>query len=295
MLAFGATGYWLEGGVAAIGGGLSSAYLVRSSFGRIDTDQLNLGLMYLMFGLVMLSARAKTTLFSFIWAVAAGVTANIFMSWYGKAELIWMAIVAYTWLLIVLRKDLKITALCLLSFFALSPVDLPNPFSSAYLNEKIEFIGFLFPNTLETITETARISVTEILISATGSLEMGLVCLSGLALWAIRHPVMAFAYGPLAAFAFVFDLPTGTNAKTMADEKHRAKVLALYIAKPKERKRLYKFSPGYADLDEHQIKDLLKNFNRKRSGDKIFQELVEHYQRLAMEDAFDFSKYFASP
>ena len=44
---------------AAIGGGLSSAYLVRSSFGRIDTDQLNLGLMYLMFGLVMLSARSK--------------------------------------------------------------------------------------------------------------------------------------------------------------------------------------------------------------------------------------------
>ena len=94
---------------------------------------------------------------------------------------------------------------------------------------------------------------------------------------------------------FAFDLPTGINAKTMADEKRRAKVLALYIAKPKERKRLYKFSPGYADLDEHQIKDLLKNFNRNRSGDKIFQELVEHYQRLAMEDAFDFSEYFASP
>ena len=94
---------------------------------------------------------------------------------------------------------------------------------------------------------------------------------------------------------FVFDLPTGTNAKTMADEKRRAKVLALYIAQPKERKRLYKHSPGYAGLDEDQIKDLLKNFNRNRSGDKIFQNLVEHYQRLAVEDTFDFSEYFASP
>ena len=81
----------------------------------------------------------------------------------------------------------------------------------------------------------------------------------------------------------------------MADEKRRAKVFALYIAQPKERKRLYKFSPGYAGLDEDQIKDLLKNFNRNRSGDKIFQNLVEHYQRLAMEDTFDFSEYFASP
>ena len=61
---------------------------------------------------------------------------------------------------------------------------------------------------------------------------------------------------------FVFDLPTGTNAKTMVDEKRRAKVLALYIVQPKDRKRLYKFSPENADLHEDQIKDLLKNFNR---------------------------------
>ena len=31
-----------EGAVAGLGGGLSSAFLVRSSIGRIDTDQLNL-------------------------------------------------------------------------------------------------------------------------------------------------------------------------------------------------------------------------------------------------------------
>lgn len=43
ILCFGATGYWLEGTVAAVGGGLSMAYLQRSSIGRIDTDQLNLG------------------------------------------------------------------------------------------------------------------------------------------------------------------------------------------------------------------------------------------------------------
>ena len=40
--AFGVAGYWLEGAVAALGGGLSFAYLSRSAAGRIDTDQLNL-------------------------------------------------------------------------------------------------------------------------------------------------------------------------------------------------------------------------------------------------------------
>ena len=203
MLAFGATGYWLEGTAAAIGGGLSSAYLVRSSFGRIDTDQLNLGLMYLMFALVMLSARSKTAVATLIWGVAAGTTANIFMAWYGKPELIWMAIAAYAWLLVVLRKDVKITVLCLLLFYALAPASLPNPFASAYVQDNFAGGSFLFPNTLRTITETARISLPDILVSATGSVQMGLVCLIGLGLWAIRHPVTAFAYGPLAAFALL--------------------------------------------------------------------------------------------
>ena len=52
-ICFGASGYWAHGAVAGVGGGLSAAYLVRSSIGRIDTDQLNLGLMYLMIGLVV--------------------------------------------------------------------------------------------------------------------------------------------------------------------------------------------------------------------------------------------------
>ena len=94
---------------------------------------------------------------------------------------------------------------------------------------------------------------------------------------------------------FAFDLPTKPNAKTMTDEKRRAKILALYIAQPENRKQLFKFSPEYANLSEKQIKDLLKNFNRNRSGDRIFEALVEHYQRLAKENPFDFLGYFASP
>ena len=203
ILAFGATGYWLEGAAAAIGGGLSSAYLGRSSFGRIDTDQLNLGLMYLMFGLVMMSARSRTMLTTLFWCIAAGATASIFMAWYGKPELIWMAMAAYFWLLIVLQRNVRTTALCLALFYAFAPVTLPNPFESIYVQTHISDGDFLFPNTIDTITEVARVSVTEILVRAAGSVEMGLVCLIGLALWAARHPVMAIAYGPLAAFALL--------------------------------------------------------------------------------------------
>lgn len=203
IVAFGATGYWLEGAVAAIGGGLSSAYLVRSSFGRIDTDQLNLGLMYLIFGLITLSARSNNTLATFFWAVAAGATAGIFIAWYGKAELILIALSAYCWLLVILKRNCKTTIICLSIFFLLSPVHLPNPFSSPYMQDVFSSGIFLFPNTFETITETTPTSISKILVHATGSLEMGLICLIGLGLWAIRHPVVAFAYSPLAAFALL--------------------------------------------------------------------------------------------
>jgi dolichyl-diphosphooligosaccharide--protein glycosyltransferase len=203
ILTFGAAGYWLEGTVAAIGGGLSSAYLGRSSFGRIDTDQLNLGLMYLMFGLVMMSARSRTILATLLWCIAAGATASIFMAWYGKSELIWMAMAAYFWLLIILQRNVPTTALCILLFYVFAPVTLPNPFESIYVQPNIVRGDFLFPNTLDTITEVARSSKADILVRAAGSVEMGLVCLTGLTLWAARHPIMAIAYGPLAAFAIL--------------------------------------------------------------------------------------------
>ena len=90
-LCFGATGYWLEGSVAAVGGGLSMAYLQRSSIGRIDTDQLNLGFFYLLFGLAIWAGRAKKWQIGLGITILAGLTARLFMEWYGKSELIWMS------------------------------------------------------------------------------------------------------------------------------------------------------------------------------------------------------------
>ena len=59
FIAFAVTGYWLEASVAAPGGGLSIAYYWRSSIGRIDTDQLNLGFLYFMFAMALVQANRK--------------------------------------------------------------------------------------------------------------------------------------------------------------------------------------------------------------------------------------------
>ena len=78
-VSFGASGYWTQGAIASLGGGLSAAYLVHSSIGRIDTDQLNLGFMYLIFGLVMFAGRSTSPLRCLAWCVAAGAATDLFM------------------------------------------------------------------------------------------------------------------------------------------------------------------------------------------------------------------------
>ena len=68
-ICFGAAGYWLEGAAAGVGGGLSMAYLTRTAIGRIDTDQLNLGFMYLLFGLLVFAGKARSRTWSFAFAL----------------------------------------------------------------------------------------------------------------------------------------------------------------------------------------------------------------------------------
>ena len=130
--------------------------LYAPPLGRIDTDQLNLGLLYLMFALVVFSARSKNTISALIYALGAGATAKFLMVWYGKQELIWMAMIAYIWLLFCLRKQVRVALACLLIFFSLAPISLPQIFGSPYLADTFGDASFIFPNTLETISEVKK-------------------------------------------------------------------------------------------------------------------------------------------
>ena len=87
-LAFAAAGYWLEGKVAAAGAGLSAAYLVRRSAGRIDTGMLNMGLLFATFGVVLLAGRTRSTRSLLPCCVAAGFMAKLFLTWYDRSQLI---------------------------------------------------------------------------------------------------------------------------------------------------------------------------------------------------------------
>ena len=53
---------------------------------------------------------------------------------------------------------------------------------NAYLQDVVLHSDFIFPNTFSTITEIRTVSFSQILSNTTGSIEMGIVCLAGLAL-----------------------------------------------------------------------------------------------------------------
>ena len=211
VVCFGAAGYWLEGCTAALGGGLSIAYLTRSSIGRIDTDQLNLGFIYLIFGLAVFAGRASSRVKCLVWCVAAGITANLFMWWYAKSELVVLAAIALAWLLLCLRRDLIITVAGSVLFLIMADVRHFNPLGSPYLKEVVSAGNLTFPNTFQTITEIQQVSFSQILMNTTGSTEMGMVCIFGLAFFLLRHPVIAIAYGPLVAFG-LFNFVIGNRA-----------------------------------------------------------------------------------
>ena len=202
-LAFAASGYGLQGAVAAAGSGLSSAYLIRTSAGRIDTDMMNLGLLYVIFGAAIMAGRAKSPSRTLLWCVGAGILARLFLTWYDRSALVWLALAALIFLLVVTRKKPFILVGGVALFIAISGLDFYNPLTSGYLMATLDVSTFKLPNTLSTITEAENISPLAMMVQATGSLELGLVCLFGLGLWAFRHPVMAAAMSPLLGLALL--------------------------------------------------------------------------------------------
>ena len=201
--AFGIVGYWFEGAVAAVGGGLSTAYLVRSSIGRIDTDQMNLGFMYMMLGMVYLAFRARNWKTSLIYGTAAGLFAYVFMWWYGKPQLVLLGALSLGWLLFVRYRNLHLPLAACLLFLAAAGITFFNPFATVYTADVFKTGTLIFPKTLDTVTEVQQVPFSQILVFAAGSIEMGMVCLVGLSLFLIRHPVTAIAYSPLVGLGLL--------------------------------------------------------------------------------------------
>ena len=134
---------------------------------------------------------------------AAGLTANFFMSWYGKFELIIMAAFALFWLLCFISRDCRVCGFTIL-FVTISGAGFTYPFDLIFIQPGLEFDNFIFSNVISTVTQASGANIHEILLRMTGSVLFSIICLLGVLIWAIYHPVMAVAYAPCWFFRFKY-------------------------------------------------------------------------------------------
>ena len=83
----------------------------------------------------------------------------------------------------ILRRDPVSIVAGIGCFLLISGVDFFDPLDTVYVQNTLDFGNFIYPNTLDTVSEVRTLSILAVLKYAAGTVEMGFVCLAGLALW----------------------------------------------------------------------------------------------------------------
>ncbi|MDB2390301.1 dolichyl-diphosphooligosaccharide--protein glycosyltransferase subunit STT3 [Alphaproteobacteria bacterium] len=202
---FGTAGFWWEGAIAALGGGLSFSYLSRSAVGRIDTDQLNLAFFYAVTALVLLAARIKSWRAGLLVSIVAGGMNWLFSWWYTKDIFSWFFLGVLIWVGLMTHRDLKrvlvqagIFILLSGTFINMGGVDL-----DMFTDSNLEFGTLVFPNTLQTITELNVIAFADLLRSISGHPAIGAFGILCLMIWVIFNPVIGIAMMPILALGLL--------------------------------------------------------------------------------------------
>ena len=214
-----------EGIIASVGSGISSVYLSRSSYGYIDTDMLNLFFMYLLYAFIYLSSRHQSWFRTFCFIIAAGFVGKIFFLWYSKPELILLSFFSLVYFTIVNTKNWKkvfvtsfIYILCTNPSTYLNSINIfiNNPYLSGYLSANIQVVDLVnnsslnFNNIFRYIGELQKPSFFD-LLKIEGSIYLGLLCFTGIILWAASYPLLFIGLAPLVFF-FLLSFILGNRA-----------------------------------------------------------------------------------
>ena len=209
ILAFGAAGFWSEGAIAALGSSLSSAFLGRTSAGRLDTDQLNLGFFYLITALIIWAGRAKNIWVALALCGAVAAATHLFHWWWPKPILNWVFLVGLVWLAYCVNRSFARAALLGVVYLALiSNLNFGLSVDVDDYTVSITSIGQMkLPNTFDAITELKVLSATDMVDVLMGNFWLAVLAVVGVIGWAFVTPVFAVVFLPaisLAAMNIVF-------------------------------------------------------------------------------------------
>ncbi|MGA0139711.1 MAG: STT3 domain-containing protein [bacterium] len=195
-------GYPIAGMLGGLIGTFCSEYFVRASIGRIDTDMLNIFFPILGAYFVLLACQAKQERWVWTWAALAGLSMNLFVWWYGKPGFVLGCFLTLLVGLIIWKSSARqgLPALGLFVFFA-GPSNLLSGLGSVqgFLGNYL-FVGAIkeaqaqevvnpvtFPNVFNTISEAAKVPMSEVLQQVLSEPTWGWIGLIAFALFAIRY------------------------------------------------------------------------------------------------------------
>jgi dolichyl-diphosphooligosaccharide--protein glycosyltransferase len=213
---FWAAGYPAEGAIAATGFGLSTSYFVRTSIGRIDTDQLVMFFLALCVSFILLAARQRNISRQMGFVLLAALSALILEWWYSQALFIVIlpllaGFAVYTHQLNI-KRALGATVIFTLatnpvvvipSFWTLFAQIMERFFNIKPKGNNFETaINLNYPNTFSTVTELNRPDLIQILDLMAITPEIGMIGLGGFFIFLILKPSRGMVFLPFFFIGF---------------------------------------------------------------------------------------------
>lgn len=214
---FWSIGYPAEGAIAGTGFGLSSAYFVRTSIGRIDTDQLVMFFLAICIAFMFFAAREQSFRRQIGFVMLAALATRLFEWWYPQPLFIIMlpllaGAAIYTHHLNIKRAVAGVAVFVLIT----GPVAFIFGFWNFFLqlmerlfNLQISTQGsgsannLSFPNIFSTITELDKINIIESLNLMTSSSVLGAAGAIGFFSFVIIKPKQGLIFLPFVLIGFL--------------------------------------------------------------------------------------------
>jgi len=206
-LCFWAAGFPAEGAIAGLGAGLSHAYFVRTSIGRIDTDQLILFFISLILGAILLACRQTDWRRGIFFIFLAAGLFHLFHWWYDQNLFVLIFPLIVFLATVFSHRSFK-SALIYSGIFILfiNPLSFISAVEPQMMNflSRIDFYSIklvetsvlAFPDAYKSIIELSDINFFKMLVNIFGSPWIGLAGLVSFGLWTIIFPLQATVFLP---------------------------------------------------------------------------------------------------
>ena len=200
---FWTVGYPAEGAIAAMGTSICSAFFLRTSMGRIDTDQLILFFVCLCLFFIVLAAREKRLQQMLLLIFCAGVSAFTY-AWFHNKNLIILAFFFAIFSGVFLhQRSLKksiiacgVFAVAIIPIFFIRNTEYAVNFSARFIKDFLTEPTLLFPDTFSTVTELSTVDIFSSLAFVASHPAIGVAGVIGFIIWAVLNPARGIIFLP---------------------------------------------------------------------------------------------------